>query len=425
MLKQFSATMEAVLELLDTVSPHVASLDDSSRTGVALPAPPAAGAELIAETFKRFEAEREPPDDGSDNHEEGLPLSNEQASEFAEVLVEAYEDPDAIRAIGEALITVTTRPRREHLLHGALLTMAVSNLETAIAGVGTQHYSLHPDALPAGEKEFSLAELAAFDDLRDARAAAISRRVEDLMRSGFDAWDKWFHQLLGEGFEQLAADRDALHEAIQRRHLVVHNGGRVSRQYKARVPACESAAGEALPIDRDYLEAAIDGITIFGIRLILLAWSRWNSNDTGLGIMATDLVFEQLIHDRLDVARCVAETAGRFVTEDRQRLFLRVNRWQAEKRLFGLEQVRDEVDAWDTSALSDLYSAAKAALLEDYEELFPLLRSLVEHNELGATELRQWPLFKEGRERDEWTEIEALLPAEPQPDETSDPPPSS
>jgi len=68
-------------------------------------------------------------------------------------------------------------PQRQHLLHASLLTMTVGTLETAIAGVGTQHYALHPEALPAEEKEFSLAELAEFDDLQDARVTAISRRV--------------------------------------------------------------------------------------------------------------------------------------------------------------------------------------------------------------------------------------------------------
>jgi hypothetical protein len=33
----------------------------------------------------------------------------------------------------------------------------------------------------------------------------------------------------------------------------------------------------------------------------------------------------------------------------------------------------------------------------------------IEHKELEPVELREWPLFKEARERDEWEEVEALL----------------
>lgn len=402
--------MEAVLELLDTVSPHVADLDERSHSAsVSLPAPPPEGAELLADTFSRFQAERDEAEEEGERADP-MALSSSQAAELAEVLMKAYEDPEVLRAIGEALITVSTRPRREHLLHGALLTMAIGTLETAIAGVATQHFTIHPEALPGAEKEFSLADLADFENLADARAVAISCRVEDLMRSGFESWDSWFSKLLSADFAELAADRDVLAEAIQRRHLVVHNGGRVSRQYKAKVPTSEADVGQELPIDRAYLEAAIDAVTIFGVRLILIAWSKWRPNDPGAGSVATDLVYEQLQHDRLEVARCLAESAGSFVTKEHQRLSLQVNGWQASKRLEGLDAIKDEVEAWDTTALKGPYMAAKAALLEHYDELFALLPMTIEHKEFEPVELREWPLFKEARERDEWKEIEALLP---------------
>lgn len=410
LLRQFSSTMEAVSEVLEVVSPHVAGLDEHSES-IPLPSPPGEGAEILQETFEKFSKEREDTDN-KDSEQEGEPhpLSEDQVAELSQAFVDAYDDPQALRMIGEALIKVTTRPRREHLLHGSLLTMAVGTLETAIAGVGTQHYALHPDALPGGEKEFSLAELAEFEDLRDARALAISRRVEDLMRGGFDAWDKWFAQLLGEGFAELAADRDVLHEAIQRRHLVVHNGGRVSRQYKAKVMSCTQSPGEELPIDREYLESAIDAITIFGVRLILVAWAKWRPDDEAASEVATELVFDQLVRDRLEVARCIAETAKGFATAERQRLSLQINQWQAEKRLRGLEEVAPAIEQWDTSALSNLYAAAKAALLDDYGLLFELLPDLMEQGELGPEELREWPLFKEAREQERWKSIEDMLP---------------
>jgi hypothetical protein len=410
LLKQFSQTMEAVLELLDTVSPHVVDLDERSQgASVSLPPPPPEGAELLVDTFNRLQAEREDAAE-EDEGRDPIALSNEQVAELAGAFKKAYEDPEALRAIGEALITVSTRPRREHLLHGALLTMAIGTLETAIAGVATQHFTVHPEALPGAEKEFSLADLADFENLADARALAISRRVEDLMRSGFKSWDSWFSKLLGADFQELAADRDVLAEAIQRRHLVVHNGGRVSRQYKAKVPTSEAEVGEELPIDRAYLETAIDAVTIFGVRLILIAWSKWRPGDPGAGNIATDLVYEQLEHGRLEVARCVAKSAGSFVTKEHQRLSLQVNGWQASKRLKGLDAIKDEVEAWDTTALKGPYMAAKAALLENYDELFALLPMTIERKELEPVALREWPLFKEARERDEWDEIEALLP---------------
>ncbi len=416
LLRQFKMTMEAVLEVVEALTPHVESLDQSPDRGVPLPPMSEEGAEKMRAVLEQLNAEglgtksqigAEP----EPNEEPQKPLEGDNAEMFMEGLRAAYEDqPGALRAVGEAFQTIVSMPQRQHLLHASLLTMAVGTLETAIAGVSTQHYALHPEALPAEEKEFSLAELAGFDDLQDARIAAISRRVEDLMRSGFDAWDKWFEGLLQEGFDELAADRAVLNEAVQRRHIVVHNGGRVSRQYLAKVPGVDAVVGEELRIDRAYLEAAIDAITIFGLRLILTSWSKWAPEDDEASGHALDLVYEQLVDNRNEVASCVAETALQFPADEKQRLSLRVNHWQARKRIEGLEAIRDEVEAWDTSALSPLYRAAKPLLLDDFDTAFATIPELIAQEDVNPAELREWPLFKEAREHERWVEIEALLP---------------
>lgn len=406
LLRQFTMTVDALREVLHTVTPHVASLDQSSET-YSLPPMSEEGSERMSEIMRELdeEGEKRTKNDGEEE------LSNTQARKLGEGLKAAYEsDPEALRVVGEIFLTLGLRPQRQQLLHNSLLAMAVGTLETAIAGVGTQHYSLHPKALAWEEKEFTLGELAEFSDLSDARAVAISRRVEDLMRSGFDAWDKWFDNLLGKGFMELAADRDVLHEAIQRRHIVVHNGGRVSRQYLSKVPSCEAEVGVDLPTDHEYLEQAIDAIAIFGVRLVLSAWAKWLPDDPAASRVANKYVLDQLTDGHDEVAAHVAETAVALEGDEEQRLNLQVNYWQAKKRIEGTSAVREAVKGWDVSALSPRYAAAKAALLDEFDRLFALLPELIERQELSAEALRGWPLFREARAEAGWADIEALLP---------------
>lgn len=422
LLEQFSGTMEAVLEVLRTVSPHVADLDASGELTFKLPAPSARGMKILEKAFGATNDQK----DASNSEEDDQPSEEESegsrafqintgaisAGEMSKAFIEAYrEDPEALQILVKSFRQIVARPRREHLLHGSLLAMTVGTLETAIAGVATQHFILHPGALPSEEKEFSLAELAEFDDLRDARDLAISRRVEDLMRGGFEAWDNWFNQLLERGFGEIADDRTHLHEAIQRRHLVVHNAGRVSRQYKAKVSECEEEVGVELPIDRSYLETAIDHVTIFGARLILIAWAKWKPEERPEAAhAANERVFSYLSEERWRPASCIAKTGRELAVEEQARLYLQVNAWQADIKLKGLDAVRPEIEAWDISALSPEYAAAKMALLDDYDHLFELLPSLYDQRLLKAQHLREWPLFKEARQHPRWEEIEKLLP---------------
>jgi hypothetical protein len=416
LLEQFNRTLEAVTEVLDAVSPHVAGLDEPANLTITLPPPSDENFEILREAFDRQSGDQA----AGEAQEEPVSASNALGKDFVSALAQAYKDqPRILREIGRTFWSVGARPRREHLMHGALLTMAVGTLETAIAGVATQHYFLHPGALPSSEKEFSLSDLADFEDLSDARDLAISRKVETLMRGGFDSWGLWFEDLLGEGFGGLASDHGVLQEAIQRRHLVVHNAGRVSRQYKAKVSSCEESVGSELPIKRSYLETAIDEISIFGVRLILTAWSKWcPSERDDAAEDGNKLVFSQLRSGHLNVARCVAQTAKEIAEEERLRLFLQVNQWQAEKRLNGLDSIRPEIENWDSSALSPLFAAAKAALLDDYDDLFSRLPDLLKQDEIRPADLRNWPLFREAREQEQWIDLEESLPSAQEGDAT-------
>lgn len=408
LLRQFTLTIEAIREVLDTVTPHVANLDEGERATYSLPPMSEEGSNRMGEVLRELDNERE--SHAKDGEDRTAPLDDTQVKKLGEGLMAAYEsDPESLRTAGEVFEILSVRPQRQQLLHSSLLAMAVGTLETAIAGVGTQHYSLHPNALPWEEKEFTLGELAEFSDLSDARAAAISRRVEDLMRSGFDAWDRWFDNLLGKGFAELAADREILHEAIQRRHLVVHNGGRVSRQYRSRVPACTTEVGEELRIDREYLGHALNAIAIFGVRLILNAWAKWLPGDRDASRVASKYVFDLLNESHNQVAFHVAQTAIPLATDAEQRINLQVNQWQAQKRISGTDSIREEVVEWDVSALNPRYAAAKAALLGEFEQLFALLPEMIEHHELGPDDLRGWPLFREARKEEGWAKIEAIL----------------
>lgn len=401
-LEQFNQTLEAILEMLDAIFPHVVSLDKAGKT-YSLPPLSEEGQAIVTAAFEARE-------EGGDELDEAA--DDEDVEPIAKAFVDAYADnPDALRMLSRTITALLARPQREQILHGSLLTMVVGTLETAIAQVVTQHYLLHPDALPRGEKEFSLAELAEFEDLDDARELAVSRRVEGLIRGGLETWDKTFNRLLKIEVSELADDLAVLHEVIQRRHLVVHNAARVSRQYKSQVPECTQAVGETLEIGREYLEGAIDSVAIFGTRLIFVSWAKWKPDDMeDIESSALEIVLPQLSAARNLPARCIASTVETMATREHQRLALRVNRLQAEKRLTGIDSIREEVEGWDTTALAPEFAVAKAALLDEFELLFSMLPVVVEQRRLSPDDVRGWPLFKEARAEEAWAEFEKSLP---------------
>jgi hypothetical protein len=87
------------------------------------------------------------------------------------------------------------------------------------------------------------------------------------MRESFADWEKWFAKKAGVALPDCCIDRDAAFEAIQRRHLFVHTGGHVSRQYLERLGRNEPPTGTQLRVDDQYLEQALDELDVLGVAL--------------------------------------------------------------------------------------------------------------------------------------------------------------
>ena len=318
-------------------------------------------------------------------------MEGEDVQRFVEELHKALSTEN-FAEFGAALHRAEAAPRHSSILHGSLLAMAVSSFETLVAGVATQHYLLHQGAIGT-EKEFTLADLQAFASVDDAIDVAIARRVDNLMRGSIDDWSAWFRDLGLPGFEALAADYKRFHETVQRRHLVVHNAGRVSRQYQAKVDD-SSTLGEELSIDRDYLERAVDEISVLGNRLLAIAWSKWEPQERS---MTADRVknrsFKLLQDERWLVAEHLAATTAQLAEQDVTRQRAKVNGWIAKLRQQGIDAINDEVVSWDTSALDPIFTVARHALLNEVDELVTVATPLVEDGRLTIRELGTWPLF--------------------------------
>lgn len=420
-LDSFLEMLDALLELAEVITPHVASLDRPRRVSFELKPPPDKAEAFYQAIRELSQAQRTEQTDEEFALSVDVTVEDDVAREeptsesaptgpvglLSRAFIDAFgDDPENLRAIARTLDrAIAPRPKHGQILNGALLTIGVGALETLVATVATQHYVRKPEALESQGNEFSLADLLAFEDLSDARSYAIGRRVESLMRGSIEDWMRWFQERLGDEVEHLAQRNQALFEILQRRHVVVHNGGRVSRLYKVKTGSREPIGAE-LPVDGDYLRDAIDEIEIFGARLGLLAWVKWADPPEGdVAEYVNGRVFALLEAERWAVAELLASTGARLRCRDETRLSLQVNEWQAAKRRRGLESIRDKVNRWDTTALEPMFPIAKAALLDDFETLAALVPGAVAKEDLALAALDDWPLFREARESERWKDI--------------------
>jgi hypothetical protein len=332
----------------------------------------------------------------------GQPIepTEEEKQKWAPLMGEIFQnDRFSIVSLLERMRKKATGPSPVIIVHNSLLAQAIAAFEVLVSGVVTRFFVTHPSALGTAEKEFSLADLRTFADIDDAADALIANRVGKLMYGGLDDWADWFQSNCDATLSQLAMSWNDVVEAFQRRHVVIHNGGLVSRQYLARVPDASIKIGDRLAIDHDYLANVFDQLDVLGTVLVTLAWGSWRKDERNRSAgRLLQRSYELMLASRWAAADCVCKVGATLKCSAEQKESIKVNGWNSRLELHGLEDIRSEVEAWDVSAAADRFRLAKLVLSGDLEAASKMTDSLLKSGELTGGQLNEWPVLRTLRE---------------------------
>ncbi|MGY1745565.1 hypothetical protein [Blastococcus sp. SYSU D00695] len=427
-LDLFLAGMEAVDELAVFAHEHARPLDDEDRVleqamspRVTASAEQHRAAIMVIEKMMEdlsSATDKSAPTGGDGASDDSTRKSDVDAHDDEDAVVASYEpileaavheiaeitgDPralfDYLRAYGQNRVRVA----RLSVLNSSLLTTAVSNFEVLVSSLIKQFLVERPQAVRSDDARYSLAEISAFETLDEFRDFTADRYVESILRGSFDDWMNWFDKQLKVKLDQVASDPAALREVFQRRHLFVHNGGRVNRLYLSKLTELRDppAIDDELVVDGAYLSSAVDSLTATGALLTALVLRKLVpviDHDHPADSLISNSAYQFL---RLGRWRVVVALTSAMVDEcasDYTRYVMQVNGWLARKRQNGIEAIRQEVEAWQVSALAPRLQLARLALLDDNLEAYKLARILVERNEISQSEWDEWPLLQEVRQ---------------------------
>ncbi|MGA4947377.1 hypothetical protein [Streptomyces lydicamycinicus] len=399
--------MDALLEVMDVSLPEVAKLDSKEQISSAfskaflhLNSPEM---KKLREILRKIEvARKEEPDSPAT-----------MVRMWEEVRSEPW-GPKMMMTLHEA----TNRPPREPLFLQSTTVAAVSNFEVLFAGIAAQYYWVAPQALEAlpkeKEKEFSLRELKAMSSLDDAVELAIARRVDDLMFGSFGEWRKFFQDKMNLKFEDYAIDWELLQEVFQRRHVIVHNGGRASRRYLRSVAerfTADVKVDDNLKVDQDYVRRAATELLNFGYLLSIATCLKFSKSQDHKDFTEGYLhkfTYRNLLKGHYEVvSKCAGYGEDISNSMDGQIVF-RINHWIARQRL-GDESVGEEVKDWDTRPLKSRYTLARHCLMGDIAEAVKLLTELYDAGEVSFEEIIEWPMLEPLRGTSDYVKLTRRL----------------
>ncbi|MFJ6694289.1 hypothetical protein [Streptomyces sp. NPDC091294] len=333
------------------------------------------------------------------------PTDETSKAEFSEIIqgmssrlkAASTEDFDASKYILET-VTVYRRRNRLNVLRSSLLTSAVGDFEVLFATIVGMYFQLRPQALSSKEPQFSWEDIQKYDSLEELRSFHADRQVEQLMWKGFDEWMEWLDKKLKIKFVDICADVDVVAEVFQRRHVIVHNGGKVSRQYLNKAPRSVSGVevGDDLDVTSEYLDEALVQLYILGVLMTSSVADRLIQDGEVRSVMQSQLsniVGDALKHERWKVVARLCETYMESFDASIRKDSMRVNLWVAKKHTSGLEAIREAVEDWDVSSLRREFELAKLALLDGHEEAYGLACELAAQGALEESDFSSDPLY--------------------------------
>lgn len=284
----------------------------------------------------------------------------------------------------------------------SLLTTLVGDFEVLVGRLAKIMLTAHPGQLAASERSFTWKDIAVFGSLDDFKEHAIDRAIEDMLRGSFGDWIEYFRSKQRVTVPQLAEEPFVL-EVFQRRHVIVHNGGRVSRLYvlKCGGAAATTKMDEVLVVDAAYFRRAADALSVIGLGLaanICRQVIKTESDRSLVERLMGDLPYRMLLAGRFWAAREICREQQLFDGKGSYRaMVVQVNGWLAEKRLGRLADVQGEIELWDTTPLAAEFQLAKLALLDQLPKALALTKQLRGTDALPMHFFYAWPLLEEVR----------------------------
>lgn len=176
---------------------------------------------------------------------------------------------------------------QQRLLHRSIITGIVGQFEVLLADVAHEFYRHAPRALEADEKVLSVSELKQFPTIEEAVDYVVSRKIDDLLRGSATDWQKFFATRMKLDLAEIAPDWQRFLEYIQRRHIIVHAGGRLSRRYLENVDERllkeyfgDPQVGRLAKLSAQYCTECLDAFETVGARFIAESWLKLCADQT-------------------------------------------------------------------------------------------------------------------------------------------------
>ena len=290
-------------------------------------------------------------------------------------------------------------------LNESTLMLLLVKYEEAIFGAFEFLIKNYPDAY-FKEKNISYSELLSLgEDMTRIRQYLVDKEIDELMRMPLSSWYKNFSDKHKVNISFNNNEFDEFKEIYYRRNIVVHHKGIVNDAYIKNVVNTDAKSGDKLPVTEKYIMKS------FTILLIILYETFWElrkvekQSDNEFNVFVFEQGYNYMVEKQWKLSKFIFEMMLRDKEQTSADLICeKINYWISIKNSEGLDNIRNEIDCLDVSAMQKRFWVAKYALLDDFKGISDILEHEI-NKEIMSNEVLEWPLFLQYRNSEEYKEF--------------------
>lgn len=293
----------------------------------------------------------------------------------------------------------------QNFLYPSLLVTLVGEFEASVSNLIRFLFRLQPGLSPndwkPGDETLTFNELSGLKSIEEAQTLIIDRKVTKILYGSLGDWISFFDKATQDKRNANSTSiRPECTEIMQRRHCVVHNGSRVSRQYLENVDNKFRKLPEDshLTVDGEYLRDAADELFIMFYSIIWSLGAKFCKEESEYEFQKTisNITFDLLQARRFNLLRKLREEVKppAYKLAPGRELVYNTNIWLSYKLSDDFASVRQEVENIDIRDRSEFFELSKYALLDQNHDALRVAKSLIRNEKVKFENIVTWPLLR-------------------------------
>jgi len=343
---------------------------------------------------------------------------NDKLSEFIEKnkIDEKNEDGNILISLPFDKASKFKKILKEHSCSFDSLDIAVSNIVVAIVSLYDSYlseliklfYTLNPSILDLSNKQFSAEQILHFNTIDDFRDSLIEKELESILRDSHTDQIDWLQKKLGTPLNKGLDIFPEFVEITERRNLLVHANGCVSKQYlkvcnKYKVKGIgQIKEGTKLKCNLKYAKRCYEVFFELGVKLGIVLWHKLKPDEyedlyAFIDPICFNLIREEKYSLALNILDFVLTAPFKKDCPYAYKLVFTINKALVYHLQGDNKKARGIVAKLDCSAAEEVYRMAVSILKDDNVSALQSMEVIGKSTRMRNA-YKEWPLFTSARD---------------------------